>query len=254
MTDSASKTQNVRPLIAAKERGPGPGRYALPSTLGGKSHDATRKQEPSFSFGQKLPNSIFTKTASPGPGYFVSPKISRHGTDGTPSYSMSGRTKDFKSAETPAPGAYKPEGVHPQHEAKAPQYSMAARTAIRGNDVTPAPTTYNLGSTVGAKAATVGTAPSHSMAGRTKNGGFADDLARTPGPGKYNVAAEPVKTRSPAYSLQGRTYMPADATKKPGPGTHSPEKVTMNKNGAPSYSMGTRHSDYITPLIVDVPE
>ncbi len=73
-------------------------------------------------------------------------------------------------AETPAPGAYKPEGVHPQHETKAPQYSMAARTAIRTNDVTPAPTTYNLGTTVGAKTPMVGNAPSHSMAGRTKNG------------------------------------------------------------------------------------
>jgi len=255
MTDTASKTGvAARPLIAAKERGPGPGRYGLPSTLGSKTHDATKHMEPAFSFGQKLPNSIFKKTDSPGPGYYVNPKMSRYGSDGTPSFSMSGRTKDFKPAETPAPGAYRPEGVHPQKEVRAPVYSMGARTMLRTNDVTPAPTSYNLNNTVGAKVATVTSAPAHSISGRTTKGGFADDLAKTPGPGKYNVTSEPVKSRPPAYSLQGRTYVPADNTKKPGPGSHSPEKVNFNKHLSPSYSMGVKHSDYITPLIVDVPE
>ncbi len=46
----------------------------------------------------------------------------------------------------------------------------------------------------------------------------------------------------------------ADATKKPGPGAHSPEKVVVNKKAAPSYSMGSKHSEYITPLIIDVPD
>lgn len=244
----------ARPLIAAKERGPGPGRYALPSTLGSKFHDTTKRTEPAFSFGQKLPNSIFKKTDSPGPGYYVNPKMSRYGSDGTPSFSMSSRSKDFKPAETPAPGAYRPEGVHPQKEARAPVYSMAARTELRGNDVTPAPTAYSLGSTVGAKVATVESSPAHSMAARMQKGGFADDLAKSPGPGKYNVAADAVKSRTPAYSLQGRTYVPGDSTKKPGPGTHSPEKVNMTKRNGPSYSMGVKHSDYTTPLIVDASE
>jgi hypothetical protein len=76
---------------------------------------------------------------------------------------------------------------------------------------------------------------------------------------------EGVKERKPAYSLQGRTYVPAgdfliprahssDNTKKPGPGTHSPEKVAVHKKHAPAFSMGVRHSDYTTPLIVDVPD
>jgi len=256
MTDAnLSKTAPAaRPLIAAKERGPGPGRYALPSTLGSKTHDFTKKTEPAFSFGQKLPNSIFKKTDSPGPGYFVNAKMSRHGADGTPAFSMSARTKDFKAPETPAPGAYKPEGVKPQKEARAPAYSMGTRTETRTKDNTPAPTSYNLGSTVGAKTSTLLTSPAHSMGAKTLKGSFADDLAKTPGPGKYNASAEPIKTKPPAYSLQGRTYVPADNTKKPGPGTHSPERVTVHKGKAPSYSMGVKHSDYTTPLIVDVPD
>ena len=43
-----------------------------------------------------------------------------------------------------------------------------------------------------------------------------------------------------------------DATKKPGPGAHSPEKVTVTKKASPAHSMGIRHSEYICPLIIDV--
>ena len=46
----------------------------------------------------------------------------------------------------------------------------------------------------------------------------------------------------------------ADVTKKPGPGAHSPEKVVANKPRAPQYSLGSKHSEYITPLIIDVPD
>ena len=83
-----SKTQTSpngkqRPLIAARERGgwgtcphaahygetsyparlpppstagPGPGRYALPSTLGSVNHDPTKITNPSYRFGMRLNN------------------------------------------------------------------------------------------------------------------------------------------------------------------------------------------------------
>ena len=44
----------------------------------------------------------------------------------------------------------------------------------------------------------------------------------------------------------------ADSTMKPGPGAYSPENVLVNKSKLPSYSLGIRHSEYITPLIVEV--
>ena len=45
-----------------------------------------------------------------------------------------------------------------------------------------------------------------------------------------------------------------DNTKKPGPDVYAPEKVTVNKRTAASYSMGVRHSEYTAPLIVDIPD
>jgi hypothetical protein len=81
------------------------------------------------------------------------------------------------------------------------------------------------------------------------------DMAKAPGPGTYQVpGAESVKKKAPSYTMQGRTFMPTDQSKKPGPGAHSPEVVIMNKPRAPAYSLGSKHSEYITPLIIDVPE
>ena len=45
-----------------------------------------------------------------------------------------------------------------------------------------------------------------------------------------------------------------DSTQKPGPGAHYPERVYINKRSPPKFSMGIRHSDYTTPLIVEVTE
>eukprot|EP00042_Codosiga_hollandica_P022192 m.80528 g.80528 ORF g.80528 m.80528 type:complete len:275 (-) comp50693_c0_seq1:186-1010(-) len=235
-----------RPLIAAKEKGPGPGRYALPSTIGGQGHDATKKAEPSFSFGMSLPNPIFRPTIGPGPAYALNPAVTYKGQEGNPKYTMSPRMKELPSFSNPAPGAYSPERTAPLGEKKAPAYSMGGRTRLRKKDVTPAPNTYSLTSTVGV-------APKYSMTGRAKIGGFADDLAKTPGAGTYSVPSpEVVDRKAPSYSMQGRTFMPSDQTKKPGPGAHNPEKVTATQRRAPAYSLAGKHSEYITQLIVDV--
>lgn len=43
-----------------------------------------------------------------------------------------------------------------------------------------------------------------------------------------------------------------DATMKPGPGAYSPERVYFNKKQAPKFSMGVKHSEFMTPLILEV--
>ena len=49
---------------------------------------------------------------------------------------------------------------------------------------------------------------------------------KTPGPGTYEVTKlNTNKKRMPAYTINGRNYMPQDSTLKPGPGQHRPEKV-----------------------------
>jgi hypothetical protein len=94
-------------------------------------------------------------------------------------------------------------------------------------------------------------APCYSLTGRSKTGGFHEDLQNTPGPGSYKETDPNIyKSRAPYYTLSGRDSAPGDDTKKPGPGAHSPEKVNLNKRTAPAFSFGIRHSEYIAPLII----
>eukprot|EP00049_Salpingoeca_infusionum_P009692 m.164780 g.164780 ORF g.164780 m.164780 type:complete len:253 (+) comp14409_c0_seq9:1613-2371(+) len=250
---SSNSTQKpkVRPLIAAKERGPGPGRYALPSTFGSVNADKTRRGAPSFSFGARTASP--KKLETPGPTY-INPKVSRHGTSAHSGYTLSGRPRSLKKGESPAPGAYAPEKAMTASTKATPAYTMGAKTAGLKKLDTPAPGTYQippaLGRTFNAKQRS---APAVTMGGRLKTGGFADDTKKTPAPGSY--ASDPInKKRSPAYSMSSRNFGPQDRSKKPGPGAHSPEKVQMHKKKSPAFSMGVRHSEYTTQLIVDVPE
>jgi len=200
MTDTTAKP---RPLIAAMERGPGPARYALPTTLGTSGHDATKTLDPAFTFGISLPNPMFAKTTGPGPAYAIDPAITRNGKEGNPKYSVGGRQKALKSDLTPAPGAYSPEKTAPLNEKKAPSFSMGARTKLRKRDAVPAPNSYSLPEKLG-------DAPKFSMTARSQIGSFAEDRAKAPAPGIYNVpTSETYKNKAPSYTMQGRTFMPS---------------------------------------------
>ena len=59
-------------MIEAKLRGPGPGRYGLPTTCGTEKHDFTQHRKPAFSFGKRFNDN--DKVASPGPVYLVKGK------------------------------------------------------------------------------------------------------------------------------------------------------------------------------------
>jgi hypothetical protein len=208
---------------------------------------------PAFSFGKRLEDSMFRKDCSPGPGYFVNHRINRFGTDGTPNYSILGRAKDPATFKTPSPGAYYPERVHPQGEKHAPAYSMGQRTRYRKRDNVPSANSYTLPTLLGSKVPNKASSASYSMAARAYTGSFSEDLAKTPGPGRYNAAHTDTYTKkAPAYSMLGRSYMPGDSTKKPGPGAYSPEKVHVNKPSPAKHSLGIRHSEYVTPLIIEV--
>ena len=54
--------------------------------------------------------------------------------------------------------------------------------------------------------------------------------------------------------MQGRTKRPGATAANPGPGTHSPEKVQVHLPRPPSFSLGQRHSEFVTPLVVQVME
>ena len=49
----------------------------------------------------------------------------------------------------------------------------------------------------------------YSMTGRRYSGGFAEDFAKTPGPGSYEMVKPSVYIRNaPAFSMQGRSIIP----------------------------------------------
>jgi hypothetical protein len=251
MTDENKPENHKNITIAAKLRGPGPGRYGLPSTVGYRGHDFTKNRKPAYPFGQRLGESFVSKICSPGPVYFVEPNYTRHGADGTPCYSILGRSKDPNEFKTPGPGSYRPERAHPQGERHAPKYSMASRTRYRRCDSYPASNAYGLPSLLGSRLVTKGSSASYSMTGRQQTGGFDEDLSKTPGAARYPVVDPSIFRRAaPSYSMLSRRYMPGDKTKKPGPGAHYPESVKLHLHATPQYSMSGRHSEFITPLVI----
>uniref|UniRef100_H2YFT9 Outer dense fiber protein 3 n=1 Tax=Ciona savignyi TaxID=51511 RepID=H2YFT9_CIOSA len=156
-------------------------------------------------------HATFTNDCSPGPGYLVPANITKRGTDGTPKYSLYGRHKETTAFKNPGPGTYSPEKSGRSAQYSAPSYSLSGRTKGHKTDISPG----------------------------------------TPGPGTYRVIAPWVyKNKGPLYSMTGRNMLPSDATRKPGPGAHSPEKVVINKKQAPQHSFGIRHSEYTAPLII----
>ena len=76
-------------------------------------------------------------------------------------------------------------------------------------DTVPAPNSNSLPPLIGPKIPVKSACASFSFTGRSKVGNFAEDLAKTPGPCKYNTTdPSTYKNKAPQYSCQGRTYMP----------------------------------------------
>uniref|UniRef100_A0AAY4ALR3 Outer dense fiber of sperm tails 3-like 2b n=2 Tax=Denticeps clupeoides TaxID=299321 RepID=A0AAY4ALR3_9TELE len=237
-----------RPIIAGRERGPGPGRYGLPPTIGFIGHDYTKPSSPAYSFHSRMSSNMVSVDSSPGPQYHVDAKMTRFGRDGTPSFSMQGRAKrGGEMFQTPGPGAYSPEKAPPLNlHRRPPSYTIGSRTRYRAIDTVPAPNKYTLPALMGSHVPNIPGSVSYSVSGRWKVGGPAEDLAMTPGPGKYNSTDPSVYLyRQPSFSMQSRHTIPSDATRKPGPGTHSPEKVVAHLPRPPSYSLGIRHSEFV---------
>lgn len=130
---------------------------------------------------------------------------------------------------------------------------MSSRTHYRGVDSVPAPNKYCLPPLMGPQVPNKPASASYTMSGSYSTGGPSVDLAKTPGPCRYNSTDPSVYLpRKPAFSMLGRHDLPRDSTKKPGPGAYNPEKVTVHKVRAPAYSLGIRHSEFVTPLVVNV--
>lgn len=235
-----------RGTIAALYRSPGP-KYALPGLTGGFQHDPTRSKAPVFSMGVRCKD---VKTErSPGPSHLVPANITRTGRAGTPAFSLHSRCKEPQTLQSPGPGRYVPE-----HSVKSvlpcpPAYSLSGRIKERGRDKTPGPASYSLPAVLGPRTVSTSSMPAWTLCGRNTNRSFHQDLSKTPGPAAYSVV-DPCTYRQkpPQFSMTGRSPAPGDSahSQGPGPGAHHPEKVSVTKTNAPSFSFGLRHSEYLT--------
>ncbi|XP_048768437.2 outer dense fiber protein 3-like [Ostrea edulis] len=227
--------RNIRKKIPVRERGPGPERYELPSTLGYQAHDCTRPKQPAYTIGKRLERA---QTTNPGP-YYVDPRMTRTGMHAAPEYTMVAR-KDINIPKTPGPGHYtcNTENIEPQ----APQYTIRTRTKLRRKDPILAPATYTLPPILGNKQFHKSTAPVCVIVDRPKVGGYLVDMGESPGPGKYAATNPNVNTSmAPVYTMRSKCHPPGDSD-KPGPGAYSPEKVRYRPQ-APKFSFGSRYSE-----------
>lgn len=242
-----------RKPILAMFTTPGPA-YGLPGLTGDYTHDprSVHKKNPSYSFGLK--NGKFKDECSPGPVYYPNTRITRSGKDGTPSYSLYARRPYTIKFNTPGAGTYRPEGemVMEKSYKKMPSYTFGIKHQSAKFNKTPAPNSYSLPSMLSTTVQSGKTqAPIYSLTGRSNIGGFSYTAQKTPGAGTYSIVQPDMyKNKQPHYSMLGRNNMPGDGTRKPGPGSHSPERVHINKRKAPQHSFGIRHSNYTAPLIV----
>ncbi|XP_040400645.1 outer dense fiber protein 3B [Cygnus olor] len=233
--------------IAALYSSPGP-KYGLPTNVGYRLHDPSRHRAPAYSFGARTAQ--HRDDRSPGPAYMLPPRTTAKGKDGIPAYSIYGRPRDLEPFRTPGPGCYSPEKAGKWAFPSAPGYSLRSRTKEFTSDQTPGPAAYRLPPMLGPRIVSKSSAPNYSMPGRSNVGAFYEDLCKTPGPCNYRVVdANVYKSRAPQYSMLARNPPPGDSTIKPGPGAYNPS------TGRPQgLTFGIRHSDYLTPLIVDVPD
>lgn len=112
---------------------------------------------------------------------------------------------------------------------------------------------YTLPHVLGCQVPNKPSSASYSFSSRRKVGAPSEDLSMSPGPAKYNgINPDIYRQRQPSFSMQSRTKRPNYSFANPGPGTYSPEKFLMHLPKPPSYTLGVRHSEFVTPLVVDV--
>ena len=101
---------------------------------------------------------------------------------------------------------------------------------------------------------TLGEKPSWSLYPRQEVGTarYAGIKAGNPAPNSYNpIEPNTFKRQSGVYTMQGRTKQKNynSSSENPGPGAYEPK---VAQKGSRGFSIGVKHSDYVTPLIIDV--
>ena len=236
----------MEPLVQKPATCPGPAKYYLPTTLGTKSVDNTKRHSPSFTFGSRY---FLENNASPGPAYNVDSTFTARGRAVAPSFSFGGRVKTPKRFIGPGPGSYSTDRK-PLRELNAPSYSLSPRTVSRRIDYTPSPNAYSLPSTIGPNVPGQKGGYASSILGKNSYMSFNSDLARSPGPASYYPQQENgTRRNAPSFSIGGRYKPEKHDNNVPGPGAYSPENVAAHMKSSPRYPIGVRHSQFTMPVM-----
>lgn len=248
MTDCGGfKRTQPRGPVAAMYNSPGPS-YLLPTLVGKTNHDPRSVHDcrPAYHFGNKHISDKLD--SSPGPCYLINSNMTNTGQDGTPKYSLYSRPKASANDSTPGAGAYNTDTADTVRYTKPAAYSIKGRHKDYSLFGTPGPNAYQPDPMLGKVCrSNKRTQPNYSITGRSKVGGFHEDLQKTPGPGSYaTVKPQVYRNKNPEYSLASRHIPPGDNSKIPSPQAYNVEGQRRSKG--PSF--GIRHSQYIGTMIV----
>ncbi|XP_042303132.1 outer dense fiber protein 3 [Sceloporus undulatus] len=187
---------------------------------------------------------IMAQYTGPGPKYYVQGAtgyVSHIPTKRkAPAYSMHGSRPSLSKDCSPGP-YYVQSSMTNRGRKSAPAYSMGSRPRVKV-EVTPGPGDY---SPEKSHKIIYKSAPVHSLSFRT-HGAKVDS---TPGPNTYVIPEvfgphAVGKSSSPSYSMARKSML--------GCFHEDLHKVSLVRSCAPVVSFGIKHSDYTTPLIVDV--
>ncbi|XP_020031462.1 protein CIMAP1C [Castor canadensis] len=241
------------PVVLATLKGPGPAKYLRPSCTGYIGHDSSMFQEPAYTMCTQHSEKRITDTYSPGPCYYLDPKITRLGMSSCPQVPMEERISNLRLCPTLAPCHYESEKIHPPMERRAPQYTFGYRCPIRVMDSNPAPNQYQLPLSLGPNTPSYRAAPCYSLASQNKNWFHKENISGGPGPAMHTRPEPSIyQNRSPIYSMAKRFSYPLDHTLRPGPGSHDVQQVTVHKPRPPAFTMGSKHSPHLCPLIINI--
>ncbi|XP_048466486.1 outer dense fiber protein 3-B [Rhincodon typus] len=177
-------------------------------------------------------------------------KMTHHGKESVPAWTMAHRHKDYDPGRTPGPANYKVHEADQLVHRNVPAYSIALRTVGFKLNEGPGPARYKDVPVSGPKIPHLKAAPAYSISQKTAFGSMLSNIVKTPGPCAYkHVDTDVFKNRAPTYTIVERNAIPGDTTLKPGPARYRAENVNLHKN-YPKYTFGIHHSEFLAPLIV----
>jgi len=246
----ADKTVEARrqQLSSYFDRGPGPGGILLPPTVGYEHHDPSRKRNPAYSLGLKLPSTLIAKNGGIGPAYMIPKGLTAKGMSLGLAYTMRPQWRIPASNEFgPGPGAYLP-NINVNRR-KAPEYSLSMRTRlIERGKVSPGPI-YLLPPCIGPKIPDKMAAAECSIKGRGRD---ASTIFRSPGP-IYDIGRpDLIRPKGGEVTVKGRWKELKSQSVNAGPGSYNIDETTKKIwRSPPAFSLGIRHSEFAGTMMTD---